>query len=149
MNRIYTGYDTTFRGPNDHHNGLRAVRDSREVGGVRYQSDEYYRGWKLVAFMISAIIFSVFFWLSIAEVFAQSPQIYDRQTGKYLGNLNSNQFDPNSVSNQFGRYGSQFSNDSINNRMGTYGSPFSNKSVNNPWATQSPVIVAPTGRWGN
>jgi hypothetical protein len=41
------------------------------------------------------------------------PQLYDRQTGKYLGNLSSNQFDPNSTSNQFGRYGSQFSPDSI------------------------------------
>jgi hypothetical protein len=30
-----------------------------------------------------------------------SPRIYSPQ-GEYLGNLNRNQFDPNSVSNQFG-----------------------------------------------
>lgn len=45
---------------------------------------------------------------------SNSPKIYD-QSGNYRGNLNGNQFDPNSVSNPFGRYGSQFSPDSINN----------------------------------
>lgn len=35
--------------------------------------------------------------------------------GKYEGNLNDNQFDPNSVSNPYGRYGSQYSPDSVNN----------------------------------
>jgi hypothetical protein len=69
-----------------------------------------------------------------------APQLYDQQTGKYLGNLSSNQFDPNSTSNEFGRYGSRFSPDSINNEFGQYGSRFSNKSANNPYATQAPVI---------
>jgi len=59
-------------------------------------------------------------------------EVYSNQ-GKYLGNLNSNQFDPNSVSNQFGRYGSQFSPDSINNQFGRYGSQFSADSPNNPY----------------
>ena len=35
--------------------------------------------------------------------------------GKYKGNLNDNPYDPNSVSNPYGRYGSQYSPDSINN----------------------------------
>jgi hypothetical protein len=64
---------------------------------------------------------------------AQSPQIY-APDGTYLGNLNNNQFDPNSVSNPFGKYGSQFSPDSINNQFGKYGSPFSPSSVRNPYA---------------
>jgi len=63
--------------------------------------------------------------------------------GTYLGNLNNNQFDPNSVANPFGKYGSKFSPNSINNQFGTYGSQFSNKSPNNPFATQAPFIVAP------
>jgi hypothetical protein len=61
-----------------------------------------------------------------------SPQIYS-QEGKYLGNLNSNPYDPNSVSNPYGRYGSQYSPDSINNPYGRYGSPYSPESANNPY----------------
>ena len=64
---------------------------------------------------------------------AQSPRIY-APDGTYLGNLNSNQFDPNSVSNPFGQYGSQFSPNSINNQFGQYGNPFSPNSVRNPYA---------------
>jgi len=42
-----------------------------------------------------------------------SPKLYEN--GQYRGNVNNNQFDPNSVSNPYGRYGSQYSPDSINN----------------------------------
>ncbi len=66
---------------------------------------------------------------------AQSPIIVDPKTGKYLGNLNNNRFDPNSVANPFGQYGSKFSPDSINNPYGQYGSKFSPNSPNNPYAT--------------
>jgi hypothetical protein len=64
---------------------------------------------------------------------AQSPRLY-APDGTYLGNLNNNQFDPNSVSNPFGKYGSEFSPNSINNQFGRYGSPFSPNSVRNPYA---------------
>ena len=47
-----------------------------------------------------------------------SPAIYDSSTGKYLGNLSSNPYDPNSVSNPYGQYGSKYSPDSINNEYG-------------------------------
>lgn len=77
---------------------------------------------------------------------AQSPQIYS-QDGTYLGNLNSNQYDPYSVANPYGRYGSQYSPDSINNPYGQYGSQYSPNSVNNPYASQNntPIIVYPNG----
>ncbi|MBT3799742.1 MAG: hypothetical protein HOG05_01180 [Bacteroidetes bacterium] len=87
---------------------------------------------------MKAILLSVLV-VSSSLAYADSPYLVSPD-GKYLGNLNSNQFDPNSVSNQFGRYGSQFSPDSINNQFGTYGSQFSNKSPNNPYATQAPRI---------
>jgi hypothetical protein len=77
--------------------------------------------------------------------FAQTPMLVDPSTGKYLGNLNSNPYDQNSVSNPFGRYGSEYSNDSINNPYSEYGSPYSNKSPNNPYATEAPVIIDPYG----
>lgn len=75
---------------------------------------------------------------------AQSPIIV-APDGQYLGNLNSNTFDPNSVSNPYGQYGSPHAPNSINNPYGQYGSPYSPNSVNNPYAVQqrSPVVVRP------
>jgi hypothetical protein len=57
--------------------------------------------------------------------------------GTYLGELSANQFDPNSTSNPYGKYGSQFSQTSINNPNGQYGSQFSPQSPNNPYATST------------
>ena len=62
---------------------------------------------------------------------ANSPQLYNSQ-GQFMGNLNSNQFDPNSVANPFGKYGNQFSPTSINNPFGA-GNPFSPDSPTNPF----------------
>lgn len=69
------------------------------------------------------------------------PQLYDKQTGKYLGNLSNNRYDANSTSNPYGRYGSEYSADSINNPYGRYGSRYSSDSANNPQATNPPVII--------
>ncbi len=74
---------------------------------------------------------------------SSSPALHDRQ-GKYLGNLNANRYDPDSVSNPYGRYGSPYSADSINNRYGRYGSPYSSESVNSPYG-QGLKICAPGG----
>jgi hypothetical protein len=71
---------------------------------------------------------------------ADPPQLINRQTGKYLGNLNANPYDSNSVNNPYGRYGSEYSQDSINNPHGQYGSRYSNDSPNNPYATNPPAI---------
>lgn len=43
-----------------------------------------------------------------------SLKIYDHQ-GNYRGNLNSNPYDPNSISNPYGKYGNPFTRDSIYN----------------------------------
>ena len=51
-----------------------------------------------------------------------SPQLRDSE-GNFRGNLNSNSYDPDSVSNPYGRYGSRYSADSVNNPYGNYGSP--------------------------
>ena len=68
-------------------------------------------------------------------------EIYDKETGKYLGQLGGNQYAPDSTSNPYGQYGSKYSADSINNPYGNYGSQFSNNSPNNPYATNPPVII--------
>lgn len=71
---------------------------------------------------------------------AEAPKIYGTN-GQYLGRLSTNQYDPQSVSNPYGQYGSQYSPTSINNPYSTYGSRYSNDSVNNPYATNAPVII--------
>jgi hypothetical protein len=76
---------------------------------------------------------------------ADPPHLRDRQTGKYLGNLSANPYDPNSVSNPHGQYGSEYSQDSINNPHGQYGSRYSNDSANNPYATNPPAIFDNNG----
>jgi len=60
-----------------------------------------------------------------------SPKMYDSQGG-YHGNLNANPYDPNSVVNPYGRYGSPYSSDSINNPYGA-GSPYRQDSPTNPY----------------
>lgn len=77
--------------------------------------------------------------LITSSAWAQSPYLqgYNPQTGqhdKYLGNLNANKFDPNSVNNPFGQYGSPYSPNSVTNPYGPYGSPYSPLSPINPYA---------------
>jgi hypothetical protein len=74
---------------------------------------------------------------------ASAVEIYDKETGKYLGQLGGNQYAPDSTNNPYGQYGSKYSADSINNPYGTYGSKYSNSSPNNPYATNPPVIIDP------
>jgi hypothetical protein len=74
------------------------------------------------------------------NAFADSPYLIDGRSGKYLGNLSSNKFDRNSISNEYGRYGNKFSPDSVNNEYGRYGSRYSNSSANNPYASNPPQV---------
>jgi len=81
-------------------------------------------------------------YLFISAVAHSAPPILvDQKTGRYLGNLSTNQHDPDSVSNPHGRYGSQYSEDSINNPHGKYGNSQSNDSPNNPYATNAPIVL--------
>ena len=84
--------------------------------------------------------------LSVAIVFltgdaclAGSPYLV-APNGQYLGNLNANPNDPNSVHNPNGMYGSPNSPYSINNPNGMYGSPNSPYSATNP---NAPGNLAP------
>lgn len=82
-------------------------------------------------------IFTAIFLMVSLQIRAESPQIYSAG-GKYLGNLNTNQYNPNSVANPYGQYGNPYGN-TINNQFGTYGNPYSPQSVTNQWVT-SPKI---------
>jgi hypothetical protein len=86
--------------------------------------------------------------LTSGFVLAGPPNLRDQQTGKYLGNLSANPYDPDSINNPYGRYGSPYSADSINNPFGQYGSSYSNDSPNNPYAGNLPAIHGNDGRGG-
>lgn len=135
-----------WQGYNNTVDGVHTARDSRHGWNGysnRFQAEQSGGVFSIIGVCIFIVALIAILMMFPGFANAQSPQIYDRATGKYLGNLNRNQLDPNSVSNPMGRYGSPLSPDSINNTMGVYGSPLSNSSVNNPYATNSPVLVAP------
>lgn len=87
------------------------------------------------------ILFAIAFWAAFT-VMGHAQSIYSNG-GHYLGEWNNNRFDPNSVSNPFGQYGSQFSPDSIFNQFGQYGSKFATDSVFNPYTVTPPTVYAP------
>ena len=62
-----------------------------------------------------------------------SPKLYDGE-GQFRGNINSNRFDPDSIANPYGQYGSPYSPDSINNPYGA-GSPYRQDSPRNPYGS--------------
>lgn len=78
-------------------------------------------------------------------VMAESPYLVDGETGKYLGRLSANEYDPESVANEYFEHGSEYFPDSINNEYFEYGSPYSDRSVNNPYATSAPKVISPIG----
>ena len=63
--------------------------------------------------------------------------------GQFLGVLSSNRYDPLSVSNPYGTFGSRYSTTSINNPYSPYGSRYSPLSPTNPYATSPPILVSP------
>ncbi len=65
----------------------------------------------------------------------------------YIGNYNTNKYDPNSVNNPYGTSGSPYNSNSINNTYGRYGSPYSNKSATNPHATDAPKLYDQNGNY--
>lgn len=76
-----------------------------------------------------------------------SPQVRSVD-GEYLGNLNKNKYDPNSVANPYGKYGSTYSPTSVNNSYGKYGSQYGTEGAHNSYGgTNSPVVVSPDGTY--
>ena len=60
--------------------------------------------------------------------------------GQFLGVINDNEIDPNSLANSFGTYGSQFSTYSIWNEYSIYGSVLSSLSAYNSLASSPPRV---------
>lgn len=88
------------------------------------------------------VLFAVLAFTASPVAAQDAPSIFSTD-GEYLGTLSANRYDPNSVANPYGKYGSPYSPESINNPYGEYGNPYSPSSVTNPYATSAPVLVAP------
>ena len=65
---------------------------------------------------------------------------------KFLGNLSTNKYDPNSISNPYGQFGSRYG-DNLLNPYSEYGSPYSSRSWRNPYATATPKIYSADGTY--
>jgi hypothetical protein len=63
------------------------------------------------------------------------------QDGQFLGTVNADSFDPNSLANSFGTYGSSFNSLSIWNPYGLYGSSYNAYSPWNPYTSTPPVVI--------
>lgn len=74
--------------------------------------------------------------------------VYSQETPRvFLGCLNCNELDSNSIKNEFGNYGSEFSAISMRNTFSNYGSEFSNVSPCNEFASSPPFAVTKSGKY--
>ena len=62
-------------------------------------------------------------------------------SGVFLGNVNRNPFDNDSLSNQYGPFGNRYGPESIFNQYSQYGSPYGSESPYNKFSTTPPIFV--------
>ena len=70
----------------------------------------------------------------------------EEPSGRYLGNLSRNRYAPDSTGNEYGA-GSPYNPNSVTNPYGPYGSAYSNRSANNPYATNAPRLYDSEGNY--
>jgi glutaredoxin-related protein len=79
--------------------------------------------------------------LKEADIFAtRGDSFIIADDGTFLGKLTSNDYDSDSLLNDYGPYGNEYSPKSIFNDYGTYGSEFSNQSPFNEFTSTPPKI---------
>ncbi|GIM59897.1 hypothetical protein [Capnocytophaga canimorsus] len=84
----------------------------------------------------------------IGNVSAQTLHIYGGASHDvYLGCLNCDNYNLNSIWNEYGDYGNSYQYNSIWNEYGSYGSEYSDTSPWNKYANHPPVIVDKQGNF--
>ncbi len=63
------------------------------------------------------------------------------QDKQFLGRITDNQYDKESILNEYGPYGSQYSQTSIFNPYSQYGSEYGHQSLNNPYCSTPPQLI--------
>jgi hypothetical protein len=72
----------------------------------------------------------------------RSGQAYiEAADGTFLGKLNPNEYDSDSIFNEYGNFGSEYSPTSIFNEYGSYGGQYSNLSPFNEYSSTPPKII--------
>lgn len=66
---------------------------------------------------------------------------------QFLGCVSCSEYHPNSINNDYGRFGSPYSPTSIRNEYGQYGSRYSSTSPWNQYGRDPPVVVDRAGRF--
>jgi hypothetical protein len=80
--------------------------------------------------------------------YSQTLHLYGGQNHDvYLGCLNCNSFDKNSIWNAYGNYGNSYNPKSIWNKFGTYGNDFNTYSPWNAYGSYPPVVVDADGNF--
>ncbi len=83
-----------------------------------------------------------------SNIFAQTLHLYGgKNHDEYLGCLNCNKFDSNSIWNTYGTYGSKYNSNSIWNTYGKYGSKYNPYSPWNAYSNTPPVVVDKEGNF--
>ncbi len=83
-----------------------------------------------------------------SQVNSQAIHIYGGSSHRdYLGCLNCDTYDPTSIWNEHGTYGSSYNEESIWNDNGAYGSEYSPYSPWNEYSTTPPVLVDEEGNF--
>jgi hypothetical protein len=93
---------------------------------------------------------SLFVFLLILNLISVSQSLHlygGKDHDIYLGCLNCDQFDKNSIWNEFGTYGNSFSTTSIWNEFGVYGNEYGQYCPWNEFSTNPPVIVDKDGNF--
>ncbi len=86
--------------------------------------------------------------LSMSKSFSQTLHIYGGQNNEtYLGCINCNTLDANSIWNEYGTYGNSYNSQCIWNEYGTYGNEYGNYCPWNSYATDPPIIVDENGNF--
>ena len=98
---------------------------------------------------MNKVLFSLFLFLTLATTTqCQTLHLYGGQNhDEYLGCLNCNSYDKNSIWNEYGNYGNYYNSKSIWNKYGPYGNEYNSNSPWNEYGSNPPVVVDKDGNF--
>ena len=98
--------------------------------------------------MKKLILLSLLFLSLTTITYAQTLHLYGgKNHDVYLGCLNCDKYNSNSIWNTYGNFGSKYNANSIWNAYGTYGSKYNALSPWNAYSSDSPVVVDKQGNF--
>lgn len=96
--------------------------------------------------LANKLLFVVIYLISSTSILGQTLHIYGGQGhDEYLGCLNCNSYDKNSIWNEYGIYGNNYSPKSIWNSYSKFGNDYNPYSPWNNYSSNPPVIVDKDG----